>query len=465
MMMAEQELEYQASVERLSDVEKKLAVEVPWEQVKGRLEDAYRELGRGVSVKGFRKGKVPRKMLQNLFGEHVNREVAQRLVQDSIILALKDKELSPVSEPQVDDDGIVDGEAFRYSAVLQVVPEVEVKDYFGVEVAQRPSKVDEAEIDQALAAKQRELTEYKPIEDRVTAHGDVLLVDYMGKLDGKPIDEENKLIELGETPVEPLAGLAAHLTGIELEGDDELDIELEIPPMTEEGAPQQAQLLVTVKDAKQKVVPALDDDLAKASGEADTLDELKESLRKKLLEADEQRAKGEARQRMINAILERNDVPVVPALVDQHINRVLQLQAQLMGIDPRSISGMLDDEKLKDSLRTDAERTVQGALLIEAVAKAENVEVQEADLEKRLAEHAKERGENVAKVRSEYEKQGRLEQLRASLREEKTLDLLMSKANLTVREIEPDEAGENEASESDAPEAADAEKAAEESQD
>ncbi len=439
--MAENELEYQATVESISSVERRLDVEVPWEQVKGRLDEAYKELGRGVTLKGFRRGKVPRKMLERLFAQHVNKEVSQRLVQDSITKVITDKEITPVAEPEVDNnEGITNGEAFKYSATLQVVPEVEARDYFGADVTQRPAKVEEAEVEAALERRRQEQTEYKPIEGRPTQNGDVLLVDIIGKLGGEPYDQENQLVEFADPPREPVPGLAAELLGKTFERDEDGeygDLDLELTVEEPEGAPPKvARLLVTVKDLKQKVVPELNDELAQNSGEAETLDELREKTRQKLLEADEKRAIEEARQRLIEVVLEKNDVPVVPALVEQHLDRVIQLQAAMMGMDPNLFAG---DETIKDRLREDAEKTVRGTLLIGAIAKAEEVEVHDADVEKKLAEIASQRGENVARVRSDYEKQGRIEQLKASLREEKTLDLLMSKANITIKETPEDE--------------------------
>ncbi|MBW2733169.1 MAG: trigger factor [Deltaproteobacteria bacterium] len=445
--MTSTDIEYQASVEELSDIERKLAVEVPWGAVKGRLDDAYRELSRGVTLKGFRRGKVPRQMLERMFGDHVNKEVAQRLVQDSMAKALVEKEIKPVAEPKIDEQDLNTGEAFCYSAVLQVVPTVEAKDYFGADVIQRPAKVSDEEVERALESKQRELTEYKDIEGRNTRHGDVLLVDIMGKVGDEPIDEENKLVELSETPHEPLPGLAAKLMDIAPD-TEELDLELELSLPSDPEKKAQARLLVTLKDVKEKIVPTLDDALAQNTGEAETLEELREKLHTQLFEMDEKRAKSEARNRLVEGLLEHNDVPVVPALVDHHLDRMIKMQMAMMGIAPDS--GLLDQDALKEQGRAQAEKTVQGALLIEAISKQEKVEVTEADVELRLAELAKDRGDNVARVKSEYEQQGRLEQLKASLSEEKTLDLLMSKANIIIQEIpdeEPSEAEGNASSE------------------
>jgi trigger factor len=418
------------SVERLGDVERRLDVEIPWDEVQGRLDEAYRELRQGVSIKGFRKGKVPRKMLEQLFGKHVVKEVAQRLVQESIVQALKDSELSPVSEPKVEDSGINEGQSFKYTATMQVVPEIEPKEYTDVEVKVRPARVTDEAVQMALKMKQQELTAFQSVEGRNTEPGDVLLVDVMGKVGDEPVDHEQALVELGDPPREPVPGLAAALTGISPD-EEEKELELQVPG--EEGQPARAaRLLVTIHQVRKKVVPELDDELAKDTGEAETLEELKEVLRKKLLEEDRERAMQEAKDQLLDTIAAKNDLPVIPALVDRHLERRIELQKALMGMGP-DVPG-LDEEALKERMRDDASDAVKKALLLGAIAKKEKVEAQEADVEKRLAEIASARGQNVARVRSEYEKEGLLASVRERILEDKTLDLLMSKAKIIEEE-------------------------------
>ena len=429
----------QVSVERLSDVERKLAVEIPWEDVKSRLDEAYRELQLGVTIKGFRRGKVPRKMLEQLFGKHVTKEVAQRMVQESIGKALTREGLTPVSEPQVVDDGISEGALFRYSATLQVMPEVDAKDYFGVDVKQRPPKVTEDEVEAALLAKQREHTAYKAIEGRNTGPGDVLLVDIIGKAGDDPVDLQQELVELGDPPREALPGLAAKLAGL-APGTEELSIELDLPvhkhapgePCTECNETKRARLLVTVRDMKQKVVPALDDDFARDTGEAETLAGLRDVLRRKLLEQDEKQARSEAQHALMKELVKRNDVPVVPALVDRQLDQTIKLQLAMLGLEHEA--HRIDEDALKERMRADAQESVKAAMLLESIAKKEHLEVTDADVEKRLAEIASARGQNVTRIRSEYEKENRLAALRGRIREDKTLDLLMSRANIVVEE-------------------------------
>jgi len=430
-------LDMQVSVEKVTDVERKLTVAVSWPDVKSRLDEAYHELQLGVAIKGFRKGKVPRRMLEQLFGKHVTREVAQRLVQDSVGKALTDQSLSIVSEPKVVDEGIKEGESFRYTATVEVLPEIEPSDYFGVEVKQRVPSITDDDVETAVRNKQREMTDFKSVEGRNTQAGDVLLVDLMGKVGEEAYSKENELVELGERPQEPLPGLAAKLTGLAPDLK-ELEVELEVPahqhaagePCPEGEPKQKARLLVTISDVKQKVVPAIDDDFARDTGEADSLVALKEVLRKKLLEQDDKRAKDEAKQELIREITKRNNVPVVPALVERQLDQSAKMQLAMLGVNPEEHLSAL--EPLKERMRDEAVEVVKGGLLLSAISKKEKVEVDEADVEKRLAEIAAARSQNVARVRSEYEKEGRLEALRARIREDKTLDLLMSKAKIIM---------------------------------
>ncbi len=432
------ELPFIASAERLSDIERKMTVEILWPHVKNSLDDAYRELQHSVAIKGFRKGKVPRKMLEQLFGKHVVKEVAQRMVQNSLSQALRDNNLAPVSEPHVVDEGIRENETFRYSAVMEIVPEIDPHDYFGVEVTIRSAAVSDTDIDLALQKKQRELTDYRTIEGRKTIAGDVLLVDIIGKVGNAPFSRENALIELDSPPLEPLPGLAAALTGIPCD-QEEVDVELDVPDQTlpaEDipslgGATQKARLLITIKDVKQKVVPELDDEFARDTGEAETLAQLRDVLRQKLLLADEKRAQEEAKATLIKEIVKRNNVPVVPALVARHLDQTVKFKLALWGLDSKDQP--VEEEMLKERLREESAETVKESLLLKAIAKKENVEVQDVDIEQKLAEIASATSQNMSRVRSEYEKEGQMAGLRLRIQEDKTLDLLLSKANI-IRE-------------------------------
>lgn len=431
----------EVSIEKVSDVERRLAIEIPWDQVKGRLDEAYQELSRGVALKGFRRGKVPRAMLERLFGKHVNTEVSQRLMQEGIAKVVVDNKIAAVSEPQLDDQTLTDGTAFKFSATLQIVPEITVENYSGIDVTQRPAKVSDEALDRALQSKQQELTDFQAVEGRNTTVGDVIMFDVMGKIGKEPVDYSNQMLELGAADSTIFPGLAQALTGISA-AEKELELELEVPvhkhahdepcPGPDAEQKEKARLLVTIRDIKQKMTPALDDDFAKDTGEAETLEELKAVYRKRLLEEDEKMARREAQDRLIKEIAKRNHVPVAPALVEREIDRMLSFQAMLMGVDVKLFK---TNQNVRDSIRSTAEEMVKRSLILDAVSRQEQVEVNDAELDQKLEEIASERGQNAAKIRADYEKKGRLDDLRAGMKEDKTLDLLMSKANITIAEI------------------------------
>lgn len=432
----------------VSDVERRLEVTVPKAEVQGKLAEAYKELSKGISLKGFRRGKVPRRMLHKLFGKHLNKEVAHRVVQESLPKAVAKVEIKPVGEPEFEyqQDDLEKDEDFAYKATVPVMPEIDPEDYFGVEVTAMRGKISDEDVERALEAKQRELTDYRAVEGRNTAAGDVVLLDVMGKVDDEPIALENKTVELsdGEAPAsEPLPGLAAKLLDIAPDTED-LELEYELPAAGEGEAGQQAKLLVTIKDIKERVIPELDDDFAKDTGEAESLDELREVYRKKLVEQDEERAREEGKRLMLREIVKRNKVPVVPAMVDRYIDQRLRMQKAMMGMNPDEATDF--DAMLKEQMREEAAETVTSGMMIEAIGKKEQVEISDEEVDKRLEELAQSRNQSLAKVKADFQKKGDLDALKRRMTEEKVLDLLVSKGNLILedyREPEPEEGTEN----------------------
>src|SRR5581483_5521791 len=213
----------QVTVEELSPVEKKVAVEIPWPYVERKLDEAYRDLSRGVALKGFRKGKVPRPILERMFGRQVEQEVVKQLVQESFVAAASQHQIEPVADPVVDDAHLHKGKSFHYSARVEVRSHVEPKEYDGVEVGRRAAKVSDEAIDRALEHKREELTEYKVIEGRaemVTGPTDVVVINMKGTIADKPIDKEGVMVDLSEKEREPVPGLMQALIGIPLNATD-----------------------------------------------------------------------------------------------------------------------------------------------------------------------------------------------------------------------------------------------------
>lgn len=421
-------------IQDLSPVEKQLKVEIPWERVREKLDAAYRELSRGVTLKGFRPGKVPRSVLERMFGKKVQLEVAKDLVQESFLAAAREHKLEPVAEPVVEDAAIRTGEAFRYSARVEVRSPVEVKEWEGLPGARRKVEVAEDEVRHALEHRRLGHTEYRAIEGRtITATSDVLVVAAKGRVGEFPVDKPELMIDLGHTDHEPLPGLAAALTGIPLDTADR-EITLAIPAEHEEKeiAGKTATLKITIRDAREKIVPALDDDFAKDTGEADTLAELTEKLRARLLADKREQAEHELRDALLKELVKRNPVQVAPALVERGIDSQVQrarLRLAMQGIDIEKAG--VDLRAMRERLRDSAADEIRGQLLLDALADAQGLDVSDAELDQKIVEIAKAREKPAHKVKAELDREGSLESLRWRLRQEKALDLVVSRATIT----------------------------------
>jgi len=433
----------QLTIEDISPVEKRVDFEIPWSDVAPRLDKAYNDLRREVRLKGFRPGKVPRHVVEQLYRHKVEHDVAQELVEATIGQAIEEKQIQPVAPLEVDKIEIKSGEPFKFRAKVEVKSQVEPKDYSGIELKRRPVKLDEEQVTSAIEGYRKRLTEYKPIEGRTEAQPtDLLMVEVHGRVGDNKIKRNSVGIDLEDKTGGPLPGLAERLHGVPLNATDlEIKYTLAEDLPQKELAGQSVNLRVTVKDAREKKQRALDDEFAKDTGEAETLEGLKDKIRERLRESDGKRIDSELRSQLVKKLVARNQFPVGPALIDRYassiVNRALQ-QLMMAGIDVKAgmEAGAIDVEKMKQEFRGEAETEARGTILLGAIAEREGITVSDADLQKRIGELAAARQENAKKLRADLEREGQLTGLRQQLLEQKTLDMLISQAKIT--EEDPD---------------------------
>jgi trigger factor len=194
------------TVEDLSTVKKRLNIEIPEEEVTRELNDAYGALKKNAKIKGFRPGKAPRSVLERLFKKDVHSDIVSKLLQSSFIEALKESDLNPIGTPKIDPPDLVAGEAYRYDAVVEITPEIDVIDFKGLELKKTMYQISDGEVDAQLKMLQKNLAERKTIEEqRPVQADDFVLIDYEGFIDGKPSPEtektENFLLHVGEGPI------------------------------------------------------------------------------------------------------------------------------------------------------------------------------------------------------------------------------------------------------------------------
>ncbi len=423
----------QITIEDISPVEKRVDFELPWADVAPRLDRAYNDLRRKVRLDGFRPGKAPRPVLERLYRHSVEDDVARELVEASIVQAIQEKQLEPVAPPSVDRIDLKSGQPFKFSARVEVRSHVEPKDYKGVPLERRAAKVNDEEVQAALVQYQKQLTNFIPVEGReVSQESDVLMVEVQGKVGEHKVKRESAGLDLADDNGGPLPGLASRLRGISIvpgtKHEVKYTIDAEAKPADLAG--KEVALTITIKEARERKTPAIDDELAKDTGEADTLEELKNKVRERLLDADKKRVKTEVEQALVKELVKRNEFPIARALVDRFAEGIVErgrMQLQMMGVDSKS----LDVERMKAEFRDEAEVEARSSVLLRAIADKEGVEVTDGDVQKRIAELAAARQTSAKKLRAEIEQNEQMNALKAQIREEKTLDKLVAEAKIT----------------------------------
>ncbi len=432
----------QVQIEEVSAVEKKLIVEVPWASIDGKLGKSYRDLAKQVNLKGFRKGKVPRSVLERMFSERVHAEVAGELVRESFITAVTEHKLDAVAEPRVDSKiEITKGKPLNFEAIIEVKGEVKVENFKGMELNKRPLKIDQDDLDHTLMHLRMNHMDLLPIEGRnVLSNEDMVTISLKGTIGDDEVERPELNLDLGDDHHEPLPGMHAALIGLALDAKD-VDIEIQIPEdhKEEQIAGKLAKFTISVIDAKLKDLPELTDDFAKDTGKAETMDELLAEIRKEAEERQIQQITQELNQAAIDELVKRNPIAVAGALTERVIQNRFQRLQQMMGMPPGQNGGPPLDEDTRQHLAKGAEDEVRGQLLLDALADSEKLEASDEDVDARVADIAKRSGKTAGRLKAEMARDGRLDNIRFQLRQDKAVALLIENATVTEKEPEPGE--------------------------
>ncbi|MFW6066888.1 MAG: trigger factor [Myxococcota bacterium] len=418
----------QSQVTEIDPVTVEVKVEVPWEQVQKDLNTNFDQIAKTAKIRGFRPGKVPRKVVRQMFGRQVKGEVAASLVEKGLIEAIQEHDIHPVARPDVDAPTIEEGQPWSFTAKVEVRPKLEEVNLEGLELHRTPVEVSDAQVDEEIERMRQEHAELVvPEPMRPAKAGDELTIDYTVLLDGEPKEDmgaTDRKVELGADRLIPEfeQGLEGTQPG------DEKRIEVTFPEDhgREDLQGKTAVFEVTVKELREKVLPEVDDELAKDVGDYETLLELRLDIRKRLEATAQQRAEAELKEQAIDKLIEVNEVPVPPAMVQSQQQQMMYELAALMQMSGQG--GPLGDD-LHERMQARAERRVRAVILLGALARQQGIEVTEQDVDDKLTRMAEESGKHVAKVKAEYHGERR-EALENQLLEEKLMDFLLSKAHI-----------------------------------
>ncbi|EOZ0735881.1 trigger factor [Listeria monocytogenes] len=411
----------------------KLTFEIEQEKVKEGLDRAFVKVRKTLNVPGFRKGKVPRQIFNQRFGEEaLFQDALDILLPEVYSAAIDEAGIDPVDTPQVNIESMEKGETWVLTAEVTVKPEVKLGDYKGLEVEKRETELTTEELEAELKQLQERQAELVVKEDAPAENGDTVILDFEGFKDGVAFEggqAENHSLELGSGQFIP--GFEEKLVG--LKAGDEADIELTFPEEyhAEDLAGQPVVFKVKVHEIKTKEVPALDDELAKdIDEEVETLDELKEKISKRLQEAKEESVAQAKQEEVIAKAVENAEVDIPHAMVhheaDHLMNHFAQdLQAQ--GLTPElyyQFTGQTE-EAMHAQMEKDAEKRVKMNLVLEAIAEAENIEPTEEAIDEEISTLAEKYGMEKDAVRAAL---GDMSELKSDLKIRKAIDVLLDSA-------------------------------------
>ena len=422
---------FKVDVETVDSLRRRLAVEVPAETVSTEIHKAFTELGRAAKVPGFRPGRVPRPVLERMFGDRIRAEVFGRLIHASYTEALEEQQIAAVGQPEIVTEQTEAGAALRYHATVEVKPDVTVEGYTGLSVDRPLLPVTDEDVTAALGRLQQSLAQLRPVTDRShIERGDVVSLDYEAHIDGRLMSRgENRDVELGANRFPP--GFDDRLVGAPVGG--KLDFDITYP--TEHPAPELAgkdvHFHVEVRSISVKEVPPLDDDFAKDHGECSTLEELRQRLRRQLEADAAQRADEAVRRNVVVELAKRHDVPVPQAMVQRRTEALVE---EVLHDWQRQRGRLKDDSQARAHLRQELEprahEQVKAVLLLEAVARQEAISVSDEEVEAHVSALAQATGAAAERVRALYRQPEARGELRAQMLQSRAVDLLVSRAEI-----------------------------------
>ena len=425
----------QVQVARISPVVMELAVEVPADAVKVEVEKVYATLQRSARVRGFRPGKAQRQVLARIYGPQVENDAMNAIVNGTLPKALSEKNVQPINQPKVEPGKFDQASTFSYKATFEVQPEIENVTYEGLELV-RPGEVatDEAVTEQIELLRKQHARLEPPEAPRGAEKGDVLTIDFTIAVDGAEFKDgagQDVQLELGSGQVLP--ELDAGLTGANVDDKREVQAKFADAHQRKELAGKTGTFHVHVKDLKQRVLPALDDEFAKDVGSFQTLVELRADVHSKLEKMLKDRAESALAEQIVEKLNEKNPMDVPPSLVEQQC-RMMEMEILQNARRAGQRVNPDDFQKVHHQVHADPERKVRAGLLMAAIARKLELKVDDADIQKGLEDLAAETGKNVAKVRAEYGDPQRRQILIGMILEDKVLDVIESKATISTAE-------------------------------
>ena len=432
----------EVSVEETGGLSRALTVVVPEKDVNKRLKKAYRKLQSEVSIKGFRKGKVPQKILEKNYGESVHNEVADELVQETYFDALEETNLEAVVHPDIREHNFDDAGTFTYVAEIDVKPEFELGDYKGLEVELPEFTIDEDEVAKRLEELRKEHAPLKTVDDRPSADGDVLTIDFTAHKDGELMDNvkgDDYSVDIGSGKngkefEDALVGLQAGE-----ETSKTIDFPADFGNQLLAGAVVEFQ--IKVKDVKERILAELNDEFAQeVSEDFKTLDDLQDDIRAKMTKEHEDSKAGDLVDVIMLKLMENHDFDAPQRLVAYEVSQHLKqledsLEKQGMNLEAAGLSR----EKLIEDYKVDAEKRVKGDFILKKIAEVEDIKVGDDDMAAAFERIGNQYGMTIDQVKQYFARREDLLPLMHEILNEKIVEFLRENSTINYVAVADEE--------------------------
>lgn len=401
-----------------------IEVTIPVQEVDSETERVVTNIQKKVRLPGFRPGKAPASLVRTKFESEIRQDVLEHLLPKFFRQKVDEDNLKVVGQPSITDVHFHKGEPIRFKAEFEVAPEIELGDYRGITVPYRDPEVTDADVEERLNNIREQKAEYINIDPRPIENGDHAVVSLKSTEEvAEPVERDELMLHIGGPDTFP--AFTENLMGAA--PGDEKDFSITYPEDYGEAklAGKTVSFHATVKAIRRKELPELNDEFARDLGDFQTLDELKDTVRKTILREREMRAQQEATNHLIDKLVETHDFPIPEAYLDRQIEAQTEQQLRYMasqGVDPRGLK--LDWEKIKEAQRPKAIHDVKGQLILDKIAEHEAISVLQDEVDREVQRIAKQRREPVAAARAALEKDGTLGRIAHRIRVEKTENFL-----------------------------------------
>jgi trigger factor len=432
----------QVTVENLNSVKKKLHIEIPNDVVVQELDKAYKNLKKTAKIKGYRPGKTPRSVLERLFKKNVHSDVSSKLLQDSLINAIKENDLKVIGTPKIDSPGLDAKKPYKYDATVEVQPEIDELDFKGLKLKKNLYRVSDEEMSAQLKMLQKNMAQQKTVEEaRPVQKGDFALIDYEGFKDGKPFAEtqktENFTLKIGNGQI--FKEFDEQLIGMNPDETREINIHFPEDYLNKKLANLDITFHVKLNGIREEVLPEINDEFAKDLGKYETLDQLKNAISDNLQEGYKKRTEQELNEQIFTALIAKKDFEVPDMLVEYELNSIIAEVERSFAYNNTSMEAMgLSKEKLSEKYRGTAVKQVKRHLILNKLIEQEKLTLSDEEIDNGFKEMSKAFNKPLEEISSFYKQnKENLELFKNTLLEKKSIKLIVE--NSIIENVEPED--------------------------